>query len=182
MSAWLGFAAAALLSVERIAYVLIWREPAAFKRWSMRGAWAGTGGPVELLVVLFAAVRPPSVCGHGHRNLGLLLPDAVPGTRLDRAAAARKCLLHPGRAPRARSGSRRRVEPPVGIDVNPGLDPEGDLHANPPLELRSPAVTRGVRPEPRSRCGTASARYRRCSRSACLHRRPVLLAAHQRLP
>ncbi len=36
MSAWLLCVVAVLLSVERIAYVLIWRDPSTFKRWSMR--------------------------------------------------------------------------------------------------------------------------------------------------
>jgi methylene-fatty-acyl-phospholipid synthase len=48
--------AAALLSVERIAYVLIWRNPSAFRRWSLRRV-PGIRGPVELLVILFAAFK-----------------------------------------------------------------------------------------------------------------------------
>src|SRR5262245_61505668 len=57
MRAWLVCLAAALLSVERIAYVLIWRDPATFKKWSMRRAAVALGGPVELLVVMFAAFK-----------------------------------------------------------------------------------------------------------------------------
>ena len=49
--------AAALLSVERIAYVLIWRNPAGFRRWSMRRVVSAFGDPVELLVILFGAFR-----------------------------------------------------------------------------------------------------------------------------
>jgi phosphatidyl-N-methylethanolamine N-methyltransferase len=49
--------AAALLSVERIAYVLIWRDPAAFTGWSRRRALAIAGGPIEMLVFLFAAFK-----------------------------------------------------------------------------------------------------------------------------
>ena len=49
--------AAALLSVERIAYVLIWRNPAGFRRWSMRRVVSAFGGPVELLVILFGALK-----------------------------------------------------------------------------------------------------------------------------
>jgi len=49
--------AAALLSVERIAYILVWRNPAAFRRWSMRWITTGLGGPVELLVLLFGAFK-----------------------------------------------------------------------------------------------------------------------------
>ena len=55
MIALLGLAAA-LLSVERIAYVLIWRNPSAFRRWSLRRV-PGIRGPVELLVILFAAFK-----------------------------------------------------------------------------------------------------------------------------
>ena len=49
--------AAALLSVERIAYILIWRNPAGFSRWSTHGVVAAFGGPVDLLVILFAAFK-----------------------------------------------------------------------------------------------------------------------------
>ena len=49
--------AAALLSVERIAYVLIWRNPAGFRQWSTRGIVTTFGGPVELLVMLFGAFK-----------------------------------------------------------------------------------------------------------------------------
>ena len=48
--------AAGLLSLERIAYVFIWRNPTAFKRWSMRRV-SSVGGPVELLVILFAGFK-----------------------------------------------------------------------------------------------------------------------------
>lgn len=48
--------AAALLSVERLAYIFIWRNPSAFKRWSLHRA-SGVGGPVELLAILFAAFK-----------------------------------------------------------------------------------------------------------------------------
>lgn len=49
--------AAALLSVERIAYVLIWRNPDGFKRWSRRWTTSGVDGPVGLLAILFAAFK-----------------------------------------------------------------------------------------------------------------------------
>jgi len=49
--------AAVLLSVERIAYVLIWRNPAGFRRWSTHGVVAAFGGPVDLLAILFAAFK-----------------------------------------------------------------------------------------------------------------------------
>jgi methylene-fatty-acyl-phospholipid synthase len=57
MSVWLVSSAAALLSIERITYVLIWRDPATFRRWSSRPAVVALGGPVELLVLLFAAFK-----------------------------------------------------------------------------------------------------------------------------
>ena len=57
MTAWPLCAAAALLSVERIAYVLIWRDPDAFKRWSRSRTVAAIGDPIELLVVLFVAFK-----------------------------------------------------------------------------------------------------------------------------
>jgi len=58
MKVWLVWTAAALLSVERIAYILIWRDPATFTSWSTRRAFAIVGGgPVDLLVVLFASFK-----------------------------------------------------------------------------------------------------------------------------
>jgi methylene-fatty-acyl-phospholipid synthase len=57
MSAWLLCPVAALLSLERITYVLIWRDPATFKRWSSRPALAWLGGPVEALMLLFVAFK-----------------------------------------------------------------------------------------------------------------------------
>jgi hypothetical protein len=54
MSVWLACTAASLLSVERVAYALIWRDPARFRRWSGR---VGVGGPIEVLVVLFVAFK-----------------------------------------------------------------------------------------------------------------------------
>ncbi len=57
MTAWLLCAAAVLLSVERIAYVLIWRDPSTFKRWSKHPSVASLGGPVELLTWLFVAFK-----------------------------------------------------------------------------------------------------------------------------
>src|SRR5688572_4140131 len=57
MTVWLVCAAAALLSVERITYVLIWRDPDAFRRWSLRRAVALLSGPVDLLVLLFVAFK-----------------------------------------------------------------------------------------------------------------------------
>jgi len=58
MRVWLVWTAAALLSVERIAYILIWRDPATFTSWSTRRAFAiAGGGPVDLLVVLFASFK-----------------------------------------------------------------------------------------------------------------------------
>src|SRR4030095_1436674 len=38
-------------------YVLIWREPDTFKRWSMRRHLAALGGPVELLMLLFLGFK-----------------------------------------------------------------------------------------------------------------------------
>jgi methylene-fatty-acyl-phospholipid synthase len=57
MKAWLLCAVAVLLSVERIAYVVIWRDPAAFKRWSTRPAMAWLGSPVDLLLLLFIGFK-----------------------------------------------------------------------------------------------------------------------------
>jgi hypothetical protein len=57
MSAWLLCVVAVLLSVERVAYVLISRNPARFKRWSMRPSLASLGGPVEMLMWLFVAFK-----------------------------------------------------------------------------------------------------------------------------
>jgi phosphatidyl-N-methylethanolamine N-methyltransferase len=57
MRVWLVCTAVALLSVERIAYVLIWRDPASFTRWSTRRALAVAGGPIEMLVRLFVAFK-----------------------------------------------------------------------------------------------------------------------------
>jgi methylene-fatty-acyl-phospholipid synthase len=57
MSPWLLCSVATLLSVERIAYVLIWREPSTFKRWSTRPALKAFGGPVEVLMLLFVAFK-----------------------------------------------------------------------------------------------------------------------------
>lgn len=48
---------AALLSVERITYVLIWRNPGGFRKWSTHPVVSPCGGPVELLAVLFAAFK-----------------------------------------------------------------------------------------------------------------------------
>ena len=72
MTAWLLCAAAVLLSVERIAYVLIWRDPSTFKRWSMHPSLASRGGPVELLMWLFVAfkVLQVAVFGGWHLMLG----------------------------------------------------------------------------------------------------------------
>lgn len=55
--AWLVCAAAVLLSVERISYVLIWRDPDAFRRWSLHRTVATLGGPVDLLVLLFIGFK-----------------------------------------------------------------------------------------------------------------------------
>jgi phosphatidyl-N-methylethanolamine N-methyltransferase len=57
MRLWLVCTAAALLSLERIAYLLIWRDPATFARWSRRRGLTIAGGPVEMLVLLFAAFK-----------------------------------------------------------------------------------------------------------------------------
>src|SRR5262245_45867243 len=58
MSVWLLCAAAALLlSMERIAYILIWRDPSSFKRWSMRQTLAAAHGPVQMLVFLFVGFK-----------------------------------------------------------------------------------------------------------------------------
>jgi methylene-fatty-acyl-phospholipid synthase len=80
MSAWLLCTVAVLLSVERIAYVLIWRDPATFKRWSNHPALARLGGPVELLMLLFVAfkVLQLAVFAGWHLALGdgTLWPDS----------------------------------------------------------------------------------------------------------
>ena len=44
--------AAALLSIERVAYVLIWRNPLAFRRWALRSPLSTFGGPVDVLMFL----------------------------------------------------------------------------------------------------------------------------------
>lgn len=57
MTAWMLCAAAALLSVERVAYIVIWRDPAAFRRWSCRSGVATFDDPVESLALLFVAFK-----------------------------------------------------------------------------------------------------------------------------
>ena len=98
MSVWLAFAAAALLSVERITYVLIWREPVAFKRWSMRGAWAAAGGPVELLVVLFAAFKVIQIAVFVAWHLALGDGTLLPYSRDPGVLAAGVLLIGVGQA------------------------------------------------------------------------------------
>ena len=57
MTAWEVCSAAAVLSLERITYVLIWRQPATFKRWATHGVGETLGGPIEWLVALFVAFK-----------------------------------------------------------------------------------------------------------------------------
>lgn len=54
MSPWVLFAAAVLLSFERICYLWIWRSPEHFRRWCTKPA-LGTvaAGPVEILQSIF---------------------------------------------------------------------------------------------------------------------------------
>jgi phosphatidyl-N-methylethanolamine N-methyltransferase len=54
---WLFFSAAALLSLERICYVLIWRAPDAFRDWCRRSPLVGTGDPVSVLATLFSLFK-----------------------------------------------------------------------------------------------------------------------------
>jgi methylene-fatty-acyl-phospholipid synthase len=64
--------AAVLLSLERIAYVLIWRHPERFGAWCARSAGGGQGPPVERVRALFfvfkaiqAAVFAGWISAHG---------------------------------------------------------------------------------------------------------------------
>jgi methylene-fatty-acyl-phospholipid synthase len=98
MSAWLACAAAALLSVERITYVLIWREPAAFKRWSMRGAWGAAGGPVDLLVALFAAFKVIQIAVFVGWHLALGDGTLLPYSRDPAVVATGALLIGAGQA------------------------------------------------------------------------------------
>ena len=54
---WLFAASAVLLSLERIAYVWIWRHPAAFRAWCARPVIATIGGPVEVVRCLFFSCK-----------------------------------------------------------------------------------------------------------------------------
>jgi phosphatidyl-N-methylethanolamine N-methyltransferase len=57
MNLWLVGPVAALLSVERLAYVFIWREPGLFRQWCTHPALAALGGPVDVLMLLFGAFK-----------------------------------------------------------------------------------------------------------------------------
>jgi methylene-fatty-acyl-phospholipid synthase len=57
MSVWLLCSAAVLLSLERITYVLIWRDPVTFRRWAGRPIFSSMSGPVELLALLFGLFK-----------------------------------------------------------------------------------------------------------------------------
>lgn len=57
MTLWIFLAAAALLSLERIAYLRIWYKPAAFRRFCRRPLFRSLDGPVETLQALFYAFK-----------------------------------------------------------------------------------------------------------------------------
>jgi methylene-fatty-acyl-phospholipid synthase len=57
VSAWLIAGAAALLSLERITYVVVWRHPGRFRAWAGRPWVARLGGPVDVLAALFAGFK-----------------------------------------------------------------------------------------------------------------------------
>jgi methylene-fatty-acyl-phospholipid synthase len=51
---WLLLAAAALLSLERLCYVWIWRAPDAFREWCLRARVTRAFDPIEVLAALFS--------------------------------------------------------------------------------------------------------------------------------
>jgi phosphatidyl-N-methylethanolamine N-methyltransferase len=51
------FCVAFLLSLERICYLWIWRQPSAFRYWSARPIWAWIGAPIDVLAVLFCGFK-----------------------------------------------------------------------------------------------------------------------------
>lgn len=57
MRLWIFLAAAALLSLERIAYFGIWYKPAAFSRFCRRSALKSLAGPVQALELLFYSFK-----------------------------------------------------------------------------------------------------------------------------
>ena len=57
MSLWVFVGAAALLGVERICYLWIWRRPAAFRFWCERPALAWIGEPVDVLRFFFCCFK-----------------------------------------------------------------------------------------------------------------------------
>jgi len=71
---WALLGVAALLSLERLCYVWIWRAPGAFRAWCDRPAVAGLGAPVDVVQKLFYGFKVIqdtvfvswcSVYGHG---------------------------------------------------------------------------------------------------------------------
>jgi phosphatidyl-N-methylethanolamine N-methyltransferase len=57
VTVWLFVAAALLLSLERICYILIWRAPDAFRAWCARPLVARIGEPVDVVRVLFLTFK-----------------------------------------------------------------------------------------------------------------------------
>lgn len=57
MTLWIFFAAAALLSVERIAYLWIWYKPEAFRRLCRQPVFKLLDGPVDALKALFYSFK-----------------------------------------------------------------------------------------------------------------------------
>ena len=57
MSLWLLCTVGALLSVERVTYVVVCRNPEGFRRWAAQGTMAVLGGPVNVLTALFLAFK-----------------------------------------------------------------------------------------------------------------------------
>jgi protein-S-isoprenylcysteine O-methyltransferase Ste14 len=50
-------AAAVLLSVERICYVVVWRAPELFRAWCRRSVVADGGDPIDVLAMLFGVFK-----------------------------------------------------------------------------------------------------------------------------
>ena len=76
MDPWLLGTAAALLSIERVAYIVIWRDPRGFRRWAARPPIAQLGSPIDVLAWLFAFFKLLQVAvfvgwlfASGHGNL-----------------------------------------------------------------------------------------------------------------
>jgi len=57
MLIWMTLAAALLLSIERMVYVLIWRHPEGFAERCRRRPWTGLGEPVDVLQALFVVFK-----------------------------------------------------------------------------------------------------------------------------